>query len=56
MEGCVENNGWMIEGIDKDDSTATALPEEVRIRGFKINKMDQLQQSYSEPGKFCLKP
>ncbi|XP_024981603.1 UDP-sugar pyrophosphorylase 1-like [Cynara cardunculus var. scolymus] len=56
VEGCVVNNGWRIEGIDKDDSTTAALPEEVRIRGFKINKMDQLQQFYSEPGKFCLKP
>ncbi|KAJ9540415.1 hypothetical protein OSB04_026921 [Centaurea solstitialis] len=56
VEGHVGNNGWLIEGIDKDDSTTSALPEEVRIRGFKINKMDQLQQSYSEPGKFCLKP
>ncbi|KVI09311.1 UDP-sugar pyrophosphorylase-like isoform X1 [Cynara cardunculus var. scolymus] len=56
VEGCVVNNGWRIEGIDKDDSTTAALAEEVRIRGFKINKMDQLQQFYSEPGKFCLKP
>ncbi|XP_024987087.1 UDP-sugar pyrophosphorylase-like [Cynara cardunculus var. scolymus] len=51
--GSVQNNGWKIESVDKDD---TALPEEVRIRGFKINKVEQLEKSYNEPGKHSLKP
>nr|XP_043638387.1 UDP-sugar pyrophosphorylase-like [Erigeron canadensis] len=50
--GSVQNYGWTIESIDKDDR---ALPEEMRIRGFKINKLEQLEKSYSEPGKFSLK-
>nr|GEW74623.1 UDP-sugar pyrophosphorylase [Tanacetum cinerariifolium] len=49
--GLVKNDGWTIESIDKDD---TALPEETRIRGFKINKVEQLEKSYSEPGKYTL--
>lgn len=49
----MSNNGWTIESIDKD---STELPEEVRIRGFKINKAEQLEQVYGEPGKFCLQP
>ncbi|KAI7733507.1 hypothetical protein M8C21_028775, partial [Ambrosia artemisiifolia] len=51
--GSVQNNGWAIESIDKDN---TALPEEVRIRGFKINKMEQLEKSYSERSKYTLNP
>ncbi|GKA85778.1 UDP-sugar pyrophosphorylase [Tanacetum coccineum] len=50
--GSVCNNGWTMESIDKD---STALPEEVRIRGFKMNKIEQLEQFYGEPGKFSLK-
>ncbi|XP_071707214.1 UDP-sugar pyrophosphorylase-like [Rutidosis leptorrhynchoides] len=53
VEGSVCNNGWIIESIDKDN---TEFPEEVRIRGFRINKTEQLEQFYGEPGKFCLKP
>ncbi|KAK9061568.1 hypothetical protein SSX86_018750 [Deinandra increscens subsp. villosa] len=51
--GSVCNNGWTVESIDKDSSD---LPEEVRIRGFKIIKTEQVQQLFSEPGKFSLKP
>ena len=51
MGGSVKNDGWAIESIDKDD---TGLPEEVRIRGFKINKLEQLEKSYIEPGKYTL--
>nr|GEU63393.1 UDP-sugar pyrophosphorylase [Tanacetum cinerariifolium] len=50
--GSVCNNGWIMESIDKD---STALHEEVRIRGFKMNKIEQLEQFYGEPGKFSLK-
>ncbi|KAK9072628.1 hypothetical protein SSX86_009063 [Deinandra increscens subsp. villosa] len=53
VQGSVQNNGWAIESIDKDN---TALPEEVRIRGFKINKREQLERSYNEPGKYSLNP
>ncbi|KAJ0841343.1 putative nucleotidyltransferase [Helianthus annuus] len=51
--GSVCNEGWSVESIDKD---STELPEEVRIRGFKIIKTEQVQQFYDEPGKFALKP
>ncbi|KAJ0465106.1 putative nucleotidyltransferase [Helianthus annuus] len=37
--GSVCNKGWSVESIDKD---STELPEEVRIRGFKIIKTDQV--------------
>lgn len=47
------NNGWTIESVDKD---CVELPEEVRIRGFKINKKEQLEEFYGESGNFCLKP
>lgn len=53
MEGSVQNKGWVLEKVDSKD---TSIPEEIRIRGFKINKIDQLEKNYSEPGKFCLKP
>ncbi|KAJ8450335.1 LOW QUALITY PROTEIN: hypothetical protein Cgig2_004792 [Carnegiea gigantea] len=53
VEGSVRNNGWITENVDNKD---TSLPEEVRIRGFKINKTEQLEGSFHEPGKYCLKP
>ncbi|PWA99511.1 UDP-sugar pyrophosphorylase [Artemisia annua] len=49
--GSVCNNGWIMESIDKDSS---AFPEEIRTRGFKINRMEQLEKSYGEPGNFSL--
>ncbi|XWS23671.1 hypothetical protein CRYUN_Cryun28dG0035100 [Craigia yunnanensis] len=51
--GSVKNKGWLLESIDYKES---AVPEELRIRGFKINKIEQLEETYSEPGKFTLKP
>ncbi|KAH6782613.1 UDP-sugar pyrophosphorylase [Perilla frutescens var. frutescens] len=51
--GSVKNAGWTIEKVDYKD---TSLPEEVRIRGFKINKIEQLEKTYEEPGKYSLKP
>ncbi|MFS7998931.1 putative nucleotidyltransferase [Helianthus anomalus] len=51
--GSVCNKGWSVESIDKD---STELAEEVRIRGFKIIKTEEVQQFYDEPGKFTLKP
>ncbi|CAK9138492.1 unnamed protein product [Ilex paraguariensis] len=50
--GSVQNKGWMIENVDYKDVSA---PEEVRIRGFRINRVEHLEKTYSEPGKFTLK-
>lgn len=51
--GKVQNKGWTLEPVDHKD---TSVPEEIQIRGFKINKLEQLEKSYSKPGKFSLKP
>ncbi|KAK4481326.1 hypothetical protein RD792_012211 [Penstemon davidsonii] len=40
--GSVHNAGWTIEGVDFKD---TSVAEEVRIRGFKINKVEQLEKN-----------
>ncbi|XP_007019236.2 PREDICTED: UDP-sugar pyrophosphorylase isoform X1 [Theobroma cacao] len=53
VEGSIQNKGWLLESIDYKD---TAIPEELRIRGFKINKIEQLEKTYGEPGKYSLKP
>ncbi|GER52860.1 UDP-sugar pyrophosphorylase [Striga asiatica] len=50
--GFVQNAGWVIENVDYRD---ISVAEEVRIRGFKINKLEQLEKSYNEPGKYSLK-
>lgn len=52
VEGSVQNKGWVLEKVDYKD---TYQPEEVRIRGFKIKKIEQLQGKFQEPGKHCLK-
>ncbi|KAL5559694.1 hypothetical protein UlMin_035905 [Ulmus minor] len=51
--GSVQNKGWALESVDYKD---TSIPEEIRIRGFRSNKIEQLEKNYSEPGKFILKP
>ncbi|KAG6390445.1 hypothetical protein SASPL_148179 [Salvia splendens] len=51
--GTVHNAGWAIEKVDYKD---TSVPEEVRIRGFKIIKVEQLEKTYNEPGKYSLSP
>ncbi|KAA8538392.1 hypothetical protein F0562_028062 [Nyssa sinensis] len=51
--GSVQNKGWIVENVDYSDAS---MPEEVRIRGFKINKAEQLEKYYSEPGKFSMTP
>ncbi|KAF8411727.1 hypothetical protein HHK36_004285 [Tetracentron sinense] len=51
--GSVQNKGWILEHVDHKD---TSVPEEVRTRGFRINKVEQLEMNYSEPGKFCFNP
>ncbi|KAE8735110.1 UDP-sugar pyrophosphorylase [Hibiscus syriacus] len=51
--GPIQNKGWLIERIDYKDA---GFPEELRIRGFRIDKKEQLEETYSQPGKFILKP
>ncbi|KAL8481934.1 hypothetical protein ACS0TY_028179 [Phlomoides rotata] len=51
--GSVKNAGWIIESVDYKDAS---VPEELRIRGFKINKVEQLEKIYKEPGKYSLNP
>ncbi|KEH35356.1 UDP-sugar pyrophosphorylase 1 [Medicago truncatula] len=50
--GSVQNKGWTIEPIDYKDSSE---PEVLRIRGFKFNKVEQVEENYSKPGKFQFK-
>ncbi|KAF5200736.1 Udp-sugar pyrophosphorylase [Thalictrum thalictroides] len=52
LEGSVQNKGWILEPVDYKD---TSVPEEVRIRGFRISKVEQLEKTYPEPGKFSIK-
>ncbi|XP_004290921.1 PREDICTED: UDP-sugar pyrophosphorylase [Fragaria vesca subsp. vesca] len=37
VEGSVQNKGWILENVDYKD---TSVPEELRIRGFRINKIE----------------
>lgn len=53
VEGSVQNVGWTLENVDYKD---TRIPEEIRIRGFRISKVDQLEGNFREPGNYCLKP
>ncbi|KAH1065208.1 hypothetical protein J1N35_030195 [Gossypium stocksii] len=49
--GLIQNKGWSLESIDCKDS---GIPEELRTRGFRINKTEQLEKTYSEAGEFNL--
>lgn len=51
VTGNVQNKGWILKHIDYKDSS---YPEELRIRGFTIDKVEQLEANYTEPGKFVL--
>ncbi|KAM0842904.1 hypothetical protein ACQ4PT_058077 [Festuca glaucescens] len=51
VTGHVENKGWTIRHVDHKD---TSEKEETRIRGFKFEKVEQLEVNYTEPGKHCL--
>ncbi|VAI90961.1 unnamed protein product [Triticum turgidum subsp. durum] len=53
VTGHVENKGWIIQHVDHRD---TSEKEETRIRGFKFEKVEQLEVNYTEPGKHCLSP
>ncbi|KAI3930546.1 hypothetical protein MKX01_036992 [Papaver californicum] len=47
--GHVHNKGWLLRQVDHKD---TSIPGEIRIiRGFRINKVEQLELNYNEPGK-----
>lgn len=52
VSGSVQNKGWTIEPVDYKDSSE---PEVLRIRGFKFNKVEQVEEKYSKPGKFQFK-
>lgn len=52
LVGSVENKGWTLETVDYKNASE---PEVARIRGFKFNKIEQLEGKYSEPGHFTLK-
>nr|GMC58173.1 UDP-sugar pyrophosphorylase [Ipomoea batatas] len=43
--GFIDNKGWVIETVDYNDSS---MVEEVRIRGFRLNKVEQLEKIYNE--------
>ena len=51
--GSVQNKGWDLENVDYKD---TSEPEEVRIRGFRVNRVEQMKKTCNEPGRSCLKP
>ncbi|KAL7176325.1 hypothetical protein ACSBR2_029799 [Camellia fascicularis] len=42
--GSVQNKGWILENVDYKD---TSVPEEVRTRGFRINRVEQLEMTYN---------
>ncbi|KAM0943252.1 putative nucleotidyltransferase [Dioscorea sansibarensis] len=52
VSGCVQNKGWLLEKVDFKDSS---LPQETRMRGFKIQKVEQLEVNYPEPGKYSFR-
>ncbi|BAF20396.1 uDP-sugar pyrophosphorylase [Oryza sativa Japonica Group] len=43
VTGHIENKGWTIQHVDHKD---TSEKEEIRIRGFKFNKVEQLELNY----------
>jgi UDP-sugar pyrophosphorylase len=51
ITGHVQNKGWTIQHVDYKD---TSEKEEIRIRGFKFEKVEQLEVNYTEPGKHSL--
>lgn len=51
VTGDVKNQGWILKHIDYKDES---YPEELRIRGFIIEKIEQLEMNYTEPGTFVV--
>ncbi|XP_042452276.1 UDP-sugar pyrophosphorylase-like [Zingiber officinale] len=43
LAGAVQNKGWVLQHVDHKDSSN---PEEIRIRGFKIQKVEQLELNH----------
>ncbi|KAF8686936.1 hypothetical protein HU200_043214 [Digitaria exilis] len=52
VTGHIQNKGWTIQHVDYKD---TSEKEEIRIRGFKFEKVEQLEVNYTEPGKHSLR-
>ncbi|XP_043708607.1 UDP-sugar pyrophosphorylase-like [Telopea speciosissima] len=50
--GSVHNRGWLLEEVDYKDAS---VPEEIRTRGFRINKVEQEELNYTESGMFAFK-
>ncbi|KAG0492377.1 hypothetical protein HPP92_005775 [Vanilla planifolia] len=46
--GSIQNEGWVVKPIDYKDFS---FAEQNRIRGFVIEKLEQFELNYSEPGK-----
>ena len=53
LGGSVENRGWALKHIDYKDET---MREEQRIRGFVVERLEEMEMNYTEPGLFSLKP
>ena len=51
MTGSLQNKGWILKHVDYKDRS---FPEEMRIRGFIIDKVEQLEMNYTEPGNFSV--
>ncbi|KAL4278490.1 hypothetical protein GQ457_03G032310 [Hibiscus cannabinus] len=51
--GSIQNKGWIVESIDYKD---TSIAEELRTRGFRMKKVEGLEETYNQPGEFSLKP
>ncbi|CAN6476183.1 unnamed protein product [Victoria cruziana] len=51
LNGHVKNEGWELRPVDCNDGS---LAEEMRIRGFQIEKKGQLELNFVEPGNFSL--
>ncbi|ESQ46642.1 hypothetical protein EUTSA_v10000457mg [Eutrema salsugineum] len=51
LGGLIRNDGWTMENVDYKD---TSVPEEIRIRGFRFNKVEQLEKKFTQPGKIAV--
>jgi UDP-sugar pyrophosphorylase len=51
LTGHIQNKGWTIQHVDYKDASEK---EEIRIRGFKLEKIEQLEVNYTEPGNHSL--
>ncbi|VVB15635.1 unnamed protein product [Arabis nemorensis] len=51
MGGLIKNSGWAMETVDYKD---TSVPEEIRIIGFRFNKVEQLEKKFTQPRRFSM--